>query len=155
MSELFVATTFVRQLFLPLAQGLAASSEAYLHAERHFDAAYIAGLSLPSTEELAPNPTVALVDGENIQRESNAAQLNGSYKSLARTKVHENLQLCQDKWYGLVAAMLGRMVDRRVLCAMYDSRHGDRMLGRHWDDWLSIIVQMHGTKQWWLWPTSN
>ncbi|WP_301182990.1 JmjC domain-containing protein [Rhodococcus ruber] len=65
------------------------------------------------------------------------------------------MDAASDGWFSLVAVQLTRLARCRVVCSMYESNVGDHNLGAHVDEWLGVIVQMRGEKQWTLWPRTD
>jgi hypothetical protein len=122
-----------------------------VHLSQVFDREWIAGLPLP-TQEKGPDQPVALVDGFDFHRETDEAAIADGYHDRRRTRVYESIDVSSDGWFSLVTLHMARLLRRRVVCTMYESRAGDRNLGAHDDEWDGLIVQMSGSKSWRLWP---
>jgi hypothetical protein len=129
----------------PLATSMA------VHLPQVFDKEWMAALPLP-TQEKDPDQTVALVDGFDFYRETDEAAIADAYQARRRTRVYESIHARSDGWFSLVTLHMARLLRRRIICTMYESRAGDRNLGPHEDEWDGLIVQMRGSKSWRLWP---
>ncbi|MFD9190390.1 JmjC domain-containing protein [Streptomyces phaeochromogenes] len=110
---------------------------------------------MPLGDERAAGQTVSLADEEGFERGTRAAQLARAYAERPRTRVYESLNVRSDDWFSLVALHLVGLLRRDVVCTAYESCTGDSNLGAHFDQWLGVIVQMRGAKQWRLWPAEG
>ena len=128
-----------------------AATSTPVHLPQVFDKEWMAALPLP-TQEKDPDQTVALVDGFAFHRETDEAAIADAYQARQRTRVYESIHARSDGWFSLVTLHMARLLRRRIICTMYESRAGDRNLGAHDDEWDGLIVQMRGSKSWQLWP---
>jgi len=119
------------------------------HLQQVFDPEWITGLPLP---QAAPGQPTALIDAADFQRDADPAALDRAYAELPRTRLLEDAGARSDGWHSLVAIHLATVIGHRVICTLYQSRHGDRRLGAHEDAWHGIILQLRGAKHWITWP---
>ncbi|MFJ4688284.1 JmjC domain-containing protein [Streptomyces sp. NPDC088789] len=117
----------------------------HVHLPGRIPLAQITDLDLPAETD---HP-VTLVGDTGIQRPTRDTAA-AEYARRPRTRVHENAG-ARTGWAALTAAHLARLSRRHVQCSLYESRTGDQTLGRHDDDWDSLIVHLHGEKHWTLW----
>ncbi|WP_055548914.1 cupin domain-containing protein [Streptomyces kanamyceticus] len=119
------------------------------HVPTVFDASWIGSLPLPLKAGAQP---VALIDGLDFHREQDEKVVTAAYQARPRTRAYESVNVHSDGWVSAASLHLAGLLRRHVVCTLYESRAGDRTLGAHDDEWLGVIVQMHGAKRWELWP---
>lgn len=125
----------------------------FTHVSGAFCAEWIASQPLPRDRgERGPDQAVTLVDNTNFHREVDESAVAQQYQTRPRTRVMENIDTQSDGWYALVTLHLTRLMCRRVVCSLYESRPHDSTLGPHDDEWDGVIVQVRGAKSWRLWP---
>jgi Cupin superfamily protein len=122
------------------------------HMTRVFNPGWIGSLPLPIGDHRTPAQTVALADGASFHRTADRHRAADAYQRRPRTRVYEGIEVRSDGWYSLVALQLVRTLRRHVYCSVFESHTHDRRLDPHADEWLGVIVQTHGAKQWRLWP---
>ncbi|MFF5106790.1 JmjC domain-containing protein [Streptomyces sp. NPDC000134] len=106
-------------------------------------------LPLPSDPGArGPDQPVTLVDDCEFQRESDETALAEAYAHRPRTRVLENVGTRCEGWQSLTALHLARVLERQVVCSLYESRPQDATMGWHWDDWDGVILQVRGAKFW-------
>jgi hypothetical protein len=123
---------------------------------RHFpgalDPAWLAALPLPSQAQLPPGQPVALIDGTHreFERHIQTATLRAACEHRPRTRVYEDIGCSDDGWAGLATSHLTRLSGSalRVLCSVYESRHGDQTFRAHRDTWFGAVIQVSGAKDW-------
>lgn len=123
---------------------------------RHFAGAYdprwLASLPLPTGPGRPAGQPVALLDDrDEFDRYTSQSTLDAAYADRPRTKVYEDINRNRDGcWSALAARHLGRLAgcDLQVVCSVFESRHGDQSLGRHFDTWYGAVVQLAGAKAW-------
>ncbi|MCE4947286.1 cupin domain-containing protein [Streptomyces albulus] len=131
-------TTQISALAVPLLR----SQQPMHHEVRALDGAWFDVLPLP----VVAAPTVTLINGTSFER----VPVDDPAVSGPRTRSYENLHV-HVPWIRRAAVCMERVVGRRVACAAYVSLAGDTSLGRHYDDWDGVIVQVQGQKRWRIW----
>lgn len=121
------------------------------HVTRVFDPSWIGAIPLPLGDERTAGQTVALADEDEFERTTQAGVLARAYEERPRTRVYESLGVRSDGWFSLAALHLAGLLRRHVVCTAYESSTGDSTLSPHVDQWLGVIVQMRGAKQWQMW----
>lgn len=105
-------------------------------------------LPLPVGDNRPSTQTVALVNGRQFERTTEAKTLMHRYDQAPRTRVYEGIDVRSPGWYSLVCCQLARLARCRVPCSMYESNRADAGLVAHVDAWHGLILQMTGEKCW-------
>ncbi|ANZ13445.1 Cupin superfamily protein [Streptomyces noursei ATCC 11455] len=124
---------------------LVCSQPSTCHVRDAFSASWLSSLELP-----VGRVPVTLIDGAVFQRVS----ADDAAVALPRTRSYENLHVHVD-WIRLASRSIELALGRRVTCAAYASQAGYSSLGRHYDDWDGVIVQLEGAKRWRVWTASE
>ncbi|MFF2374791.1 JmjC domain-containing protein [Streptomyces xiamenensis] len=118
------------------------------HRERVFEPTWLESLALPTAGGQTKDK-VTLIGAGSIQRVAVADPEDELHRD---TRIFENLQNQSADPLALIAHQLGNITRRKVACSMYLSSRDSRSFGRHDDDWLSVIIQLRGAKNWTIWP---
>jgi ribosomal protein L16 Arg81 hydroxylase len=103
-----------------------------------------------SAEVLGRDPRVALVSSDGFERFENLTSAGSAYARLPRTKVYESLHVQPGTWSTAAATVLSQFSERDVAVTAYASHAGDDTMGPHIDAWDGFVVQLAGSKDWWL-----
>ncbi|MEE1764394.1 hypothetical protein [Streptomyces sp. SP18BB07] len=148
-----IAFAFLARLGSAALPRIGSSGDGHLaHVQRAFEPSWVEGLPLPVGEEKDVEQTVALINGQDFERETDTRAAARAYEKRPRTRVYESLGVRSNGWFSLAEVQLAGLLRRHVICTAYESRTGDSNLGAHEDAWLGVIVQMRGAKRWRLWP---
>jgi hypothetical protein len=121
-----------------------------LHRPSGISSALLDSVPALISKSRPPDRSVALIDGADFHRETDADAIDEAYRRKHRTRVFEHIG-----FYGgvllPVIARLSELAGGKVACSAYQSRAGDRSFGPHVDDWLGVILQVDGKKLWRIW----
>lgn len=122
---------------------------------QHFPAAVapglLAALEVPSSASLPPGQPALLAAPEHGQaeRHAGAASLQAAYQQRHRTRILEDIGRDSTCWAATVGGWLTTLSGGApVTAAVFESAPGDETFGPHGDEWLGVILQVHGAKSW-------
>lgn len=113
-----------------------------------FDPEWLAEVPLPIGDNRPLQQKVALVDGMEFNRPSDARALEEAYNAHARTRVYESVDTHTGGWLDVTTRYLSGLAMCQAACSIYESHAGDKTISPHWDKWYGVAVQMRGTKEW-------
>lgn len=124
-----------------------------------FDRNWVSGLPLPVDAPPRDGQKVALAsatgtDAERMVR-PDPEQLTAEYQQRPRTRVWESVDGAGADWTALTTVHLSSLLERRVICTLYQSTAGDDSLGPHDDNWWGVITQLRGAKHWRIWDRAD
>jgi hypothetical protein len=130
------------------------------HARGVFTQEWAQGVRLPLDAPPRGRQKVALAsatgsDEERMIRPGGQQALDAAYRQRPRTRVWESVNEGGADWTALTTVHLGRLLQRRVICTLYQSVAGDDSLGPHDDNWWGVITQLRGSKRWRIWDQPN
>jgi hypothetical protein len=119
---------------------------------RVFSGEQLNAFNLPIDGDRGATQGVALATEAGLTRPETDALLHQEYVSIPRTRVYESLGSNSDGWFSIAQLMLARLARCAVVVTVYQSSKSDETLGRHIDLWYGVIVQVRGSKTWYMEP---
>jgi hypothetical protein len=123
------------------------------HYPRKVDYAWLVSLPLPIGNGRPRDQPVALAHSmaAEFERHNAEHEVAEACRWWPRTQILEDIGFGhEDQWWAMTAVHLTRLSDSAldVTCAIFSSQHGDETLGRHFDTWFGVAVQISGVKRW-------